>query len=59
LLAGMDDLIIQFTGTAEKDLFVDGYFNARRIGGRSSGGGEEVGGGGTTPPLENPPAPNP
>jgi hypothetical protein len=42
LLAGMDDLIIQITGTDEKDLFVDGYFNARRIGG-SSGGREEGG----------------
>ena len=61
LLEGMDDTIIQFTGTAEKDLFVDGYFNARRIGGSSSGGEEEGGGegGGTTPPPENPPAPNP
>ena len=51
---GMDDLIIQLTGTSEKDLFVDGYFNARRIGG-SSGGEEEEGEGGTTPPPENPP----
>ena len=62
ILEGMDDLIIQITGTEEKDLFVDGYFNARRIGGSSSGGGEEEGGGesgGTTPPPENPPAPNP
>lgn len=62
LLAGMDDLIIQITGTPEKDLFVDSYFNARRIGGTSSGGGEEESGGeggGTTPPPENPPAPNP
>lgn len=62
LLAGMDDLIIQITGTEEKDLFVDGYFNARRIGGSSSDGGAEEGGGeggGTTPPPENPPAPNP
>jgi hypothetical protein len=59
---GMDDLIIQDLRTAEKDLFVDGYFNARRIGGGSPGGGEEEGGGeggGTTPPPENPPAPNP
>lgn len=58
LLEGMDDLVIQFTGTPEKDLFVDGYFNARRIGGSSSGGEEEEGGegGGTTPPPENPPA---
>lgn len=62
LLAGMDDLIIQITGTDEKDLFVDGYFNARRIGGSSSGGEEEEDGGeggGTTPPPENPPPPNP
>ena len=61
LLEGMDDLIIQFTGTPEKDLFVDGYFNARRIGGSSSSGEEEQGGegSGTTPPPENPPAPNP
>ncbi len=58
LLEGMDDLIIQFTGTPEKDLFVDGYFNSRRIGGSNSGGGEEEGGG-TTPPPENPPVPNP
>lgn len=41
-------------------LFVDGYFNARRIGGSSSGGEEEEGeGGGTTPPPEIPPVPNP
>jgi hypothetical protein len=46
------------TLTQEQDLFVDGYFNARRIGG-SSGNGEGEGGGGTTPPPENPPAPNP
>lgn len=62
LLEGMDDLIIQITGTEEKDLFVDGYFNARRIGGNGSGGEEVEGegeGGGTTPPPENPPAPNP
>ena len=61
LLEGMDDLIIQFTGTEEEDLFVDGYFNSRSIGG-SSGGEEEEGGGeggGTTPPPENPPPPNP
>ena len=54
ILEGMDDLILQITGTPEKDLFVDGYFNARRIGG-SSGGEEEEGEGGTTPPPENPP----
>ncbi len=62
LLEGMDDTIIQITGTEEKDLFVAGYFNARRIGGSSSGGEEEEGGGaggGTTPPPENPPTPNP
>lgn len=62
LLEGMDDLIIQFTGTPEKDLFVVGYLNARRIGGNGSGGEEEEGGGGgggTTLPPENPPAPNP
>ncbi|KAF0180906.1 MAG: hypothetical protein FD161_624 [Limisphaerales bacterium] len=58
LLEGMDDLIIQITGTEEKDLFVDGYFNARRIGGGSSDGGEEAeggenGGGGTAPPPNN------
>ena len=58
LLEGMDDRIIQITGTEEKDLFVDGYFNSRRIGGTSSGGEEEEGGG-TTPPPENPPASNP
>jgi hypothetical protein len=67
-LADMDDLIVQFaknadgTVNADGQLFVDGYFNARRIGGQSSGGGEEeggTGGGGTTPPPENPPAPNP
>jgi hypothetical protein len=46
------------TGTAEIRAFLDGYFNARRIGG-SSPGGEEEGGGeeGTTPSPENPPAP--
>lgn len=54
-----DDLILQFTGTPEKDLFVDGHFNARRIGGTSSGDGEEEGGGGPTPPPTPPPAPNP
>lgn len=60
ILEGMDDTIIQITGTEEKDLFVDGYFNARRIGGSSSGGEDEEGGergGGTSPPPENPPAP--
>lgn len=62
LRLGMEDLILRFTGTPEKDVFVDGNFSARRIGGSSSGGGEEEGGGeggGTTPPPENPPAPNP
>jgi len=55
LLAGMDDLIIQITGTEEKDLFVDGCFNARRIGGNGSGGEEEEAGGeggGTTTPRQ-------
>jgi hypothetical protein len=62
-LADMDDLIVQFATNADGTvnaggkLFVDGYFNARRIGG-SSGGGQEEGGGGTTPPPENPPEPN-
>jgi len=46
-LEGMDDLIPQLGGTPEKDLFVDGYFNARRIGGQSSG----------TPPTPPPPTP--
>lgn len=52
LLEGMDDLIIQISGTEEKDLFVDGYFNARRIGGGTS----DVEENGDAPP---PPAPNP
>lgn len=57
LLEGMDDLILQFTGTEEKDLFVDGYFNACRIGGNGSGAEEEEGGdgGGTTPPRRTRP----
>jgi hypothetical protein len=66
LLEGMGNLIVQFATNAAGSvnaggkLFVDGYFNARRIGG-SSGGGEEGGGseGGTTPPPVNPPTPNP
>ena len=41
LLEGMDDLIIQITGTEEKGLFVEGYFNARRIGGSSSVAGKK------------------
>lgn len=67
-LAGMDDLAPQFgrnaDGTVNEagQLFVDGYFNARRIGGRSGGGGQGEGegsGNGGTPPPENPPAPSP
>jgi hypothetical protein len=54
ILSGMDDLIVQFRGTAAGDLFVEGYFNARRIGGRAPG--EEAGGG---PAPTQPPAPNP
>ncbi|MBI3877662.1 MAG: hypothetical protein HY300_17170 [Verrucomicrobia bacterium] len=55
-LAGMDDLAPQFTvnpdGTPNADgkLFVDGYFNARRIGGNSSG---------PAPTPTPPPAPSP
>jgi len=61
LLAGMDDLIIQITGTAENGLFVDSYFNARCICGSSSGGEEEESGGegGATTSPQSPPAPNP
>lgn len=64
ILEGMDDTIIQFarnsdgTPNAAGALFVDGYFNARRIGGSSSGSWEEAGGGeggGSTPSLANPP----
>jgi hypothetical protein len=50
ILAGMDDLVLQFGGTDDGDLFVDGYFNARRIGGASAA--EE-------PPAPPPPPPNP
>ncbi len=56
-LAGMDDLAPQFATNADGSpnvdgkLFVDGYFNARRIGGQSSGG--------TTPPPATSPASNP
>ena len=63
-LTGMDDLAPQFTvnadGTPNADgqLFVAGYFNARRIGGSGSGGGAAAGGG-TTPPPVTPPAPTP
>ena len=41
LLAGMDDLVVQFRGTPAGNLFVEGYFNARRIGGAASGGEDE------------------
>ncbi len=50
ILAGMDDLIVQFRGTPAGDLFVEGYFNARRIGGQGGGGEEDSGGTTPTPP---------
>jgi hypothetical protein len=31
LMEGMDDLIIQFAGTGEKDLYFDGHFTPRRL----------------------------
>jgi hypothetical protein len=49
-LSGMDDLIVQFGTTEEGRLFVQGYFNARRIGGQSSGGAEPAPGGNTPAP---------
>ena len=58
ILEGMDDTIIQFarnadgTPNAAGGLFVDGYFNARRIGGSSPAAPP-------TPPPTPPPAPNP
>ena len=48
ILDGMDDLIPQFRGTPAGNLFVEGYFNARRLGGPGSGGA-----------AENPPPPPP
>lgn len=53
VLDGMDDLIVQFGTTEAGRLFVQGYFNARRIGGQSSGGAGPAPGG-TTPPPPNP-----
>jgi hypothetical protein len=52
VLAGMDDLVLQFGGTDDGDLFVDGYFNARRIGGASAEEEEPA-------PPPPPPPPNP
>ena len=52
LLEGMDDLAEQFRGMPAGNLFVEAYFNARRIGGNSGGSEEE------TPPGPTPP-PNP
>ena len=57
LLGGMDDLVVQFRGTAAGNLFVEGYFNARRIGGTASGGEDETPAGPT--PTPTPPPPNP
>ena len=50
ILEGMDDLVLQFRGNEMGDLFVAGYFNARRIGGNGSA---------TPPAPPAPPAPNP
>jgi len=52
-LAGMDDLIPQFGSSDAAKLFVQGYFNARRIGGQGSGG-TDTPPGGPTPPPPNP-----
>ena len=48
ILDGMDDLSVQFRGTPAGNLFVEGYFNARRLGGPGGGGA-----------AENPPPPAP
>ena len=56
LLEGMDDLAEQFRGTPAGNLFVEAYFNARRIGGNGSGGEDETPAGPNPTP---PPPPNP
>ena len=53
ILEAMDDLILQFRGTPAGELFVEGYFNARRIGGRGDGGAEETPGGSPPPPSNS------